>query len=195
MSEAGKGILSDEKNAGQALIGAGAVLFIVSILAGFSIALGNSKAGSYFFVIPFFVMAGLLAVIGRHYQKKYQILGQTPLHLKGSCCVIGQETPVKITVCKPNFERVHELKLVCWRRQSSSNQSGYQEVWSDRFAVSKSTNSEQTLLCATIIVPEGKKPTTRSLLASNKYHWELSFEYVDSMSLIKRTWKLPVVST
>ena len=194
MSDTATAILSEEKNTGKGLVGAGIVLFIISILAGFSIALGNSKAGSYFFIAPFFVMAGLLTVIGRHYQKKYQILGQTPLELEGGCCVIGQETPAKITVFKPNFGRVQELKLTCWRRHSGSSQTGYQEVWSERFAVNQCTDAAHTQLSATIIVPEGKKPTTRSLMARNKHHWELSFEYVESMSLIKRTWKLAVVS-
>jgi len=36
------------------------------------------------------------------------------------------------------------------------------------------------------------KATYQKFLSENKYHWEISFEFVESMESIKRSWKIPV---
>ena len=42
------------------------------------------------------------------------------------------------------------------------------------------------------IYPHDKKPTNKGFFSENKYFWEASFEFVESMQSIKRTWEIPV---
>lgn len=185
-------IASEEKNIGKVISITALVLLVFVLLNSMSLFSSSAKPGGWFLLIPFFVICALMLVIGRYQQKKYDRLGATPLKLSSDECKLGQSTRATITVGYNDFTRVNQLSLKCWRRNSSSETTSYDEVWGAEITPTIRACPMGTELEFDIVIPADKKPTNRGGWGAKKYHWELSFEYVEAMTAIKRTWKIPV---
>ncbi len=185
-------ISSEEKNIGKVISFSALVLLLLVLIGSLSLVTAPSKPGSLFLLLPFLAMCGLMLVIGRHQQKKYDQLGATPLKLVPHQCRLGQSTKATISIGKKNFRRVNRLSLKCWRRHENSHSTGYDVVWETELTPVVRPSAGGTELELDILIPVDKKPTNRGGWGAKQYHWQLSFEYVEAMTAIQRTWKIPV---
>lgn len=185
-------IASEEKNTGKVISITALVFMAFVLLNSVTLFSANAKPGGWFLLLPFFVMCALMLVIGRYQQKKYDRLGATPLTLMSGECKLGQSMSAKIAISHQDFSRVNQLSLTCWKRNSSSNSTSYDKIWATEIVPTIQACFNGTELVFDICIPADKKPTNKGGWGAKKYHWELGFEYVEAMTAIKRTWKIPV---
>jgi len=185
-------IPSEEKNSGRNLHIVTLVFFAFISINALAMIFNNKDVASFYMLLPFYVVIVLMYVIGRFQKKKYQRLGPTPLTLTPSTCLLGRPTNGSILIKRENFNKVKQLSLSCWKLSSNSDSSRQDIIWSTSIETATEFTHMATTLNFEFVIPEGKKATTRSLFSGNKYHWEIAFEFVESMQSIKRTWKIPV---
>lgn len=197
INEFSRKIYSKEKNTGKGMYIA-AVFFSLPVLGiAAEILVNQSDFNGLFIALPFAVFALLLFVIGKYQQKKYERLGKAPLTITPSVCTIGEKTSGSITIQKENFNKVQKLILTCLRMSSAKNNTNstttYTPVWTCDIEPVIHFSGGETKLEFTFMIPTGSKPTSGNWFKANKFHWELSFEYVETLDNIKRTWEIPVV--
>lgn len=187
-----KFIHSQESKHGIGIQIFGIVLFLPAITLLYISTESNSPA-TYLFSGGFFSFSILLWTIGAYQKRKFYTLGKTPLTLTPSFCTIGEEFKGSIEIEKPNFNRVKEISITLWRRSKTTGD----EYRTDKVWESSATTKINHVNCKTILdfsftIPHDKKPTNKGFFSENKYFWEASFEFVESMQSIKRTWEIPV---
>ena len=184
-------IYSKEKNEGKGIMMIAAFFFIPVISLVYS-SIDNQSLGSLFGAAGFLVVALLIFFMGRFQNKKYNQLGVTPLTLTPSFCTIGNEFSGSIEIKRKNFSKVKTLLITAWIRDSSSESPRFEKTWESTIAPQIKFIENKTMLDFSFVIPVGKQPTGKRFLSNNSNHWEISFEFVERMDAIKRTWEIPV---
>jgi len=186
-----KVIYSKESKTGVTIQGFGVICFFAAITLLYTATTSNSPA-LYFFFAGFFSFSMLLWGIGAYQKRKFSKLGKTPLTLTPSICTIGEEFKGSIDIEKPNFNRVKIISITLWHRTMMGDDSQKDIVWESSATTHINHVDGKTILNFCFVIPYGKEPTNKAFFSENKYFWEASFEFVESMQSIKRTWEIPV---
>ncbi|WP_152561606.1 MULTISPECIES: hypothetical protein [unclassified Alteromonas] len=191
MDKLNKVIHSQESKHGIAIQIFGTFCFLAAISLLYISTKSNSPA-IYLFFGGFFSFSILLWVIGAYQKRKFYKLGKTPLTLTPSLCAIGEEFKGSIEIEKPSFNSVKEITITLWQRKRVGDESRNDKVWESSATTKISHVNCKTILDFSFTIPHDKKPTNKEFFSENKYFWEASFEFVESMQSIKRTWEIPV---
>jgi hypothetical protein len=191
MDESKSVIHSEEKNEGKGLQIA-SLFFAIPVISLTYSAIQNQSLGSLFGAVGFLSVVILLFVMGLFQKKKYNQLGVTPLTLVPSVCTIGTEFSGSIEVGRENFNKVNSLSISSWKYRKISDSYRFEKVWESTLTPIIKYNTNNTLLEFSFTIPIGHKPSYKRFFSSNKHHWEISFEFVESMNSIQRRWKIPV---
>lgn len=141
----------------------------------------------------FFAFSALLYVLGRYHQSKFNALGETPLLLKPSSYVVGDTNKATIFINQRDFRRVSKVRFECIR-ECKSQSTGHEVLYHYDYQVKPVEDGEKTRLEFEIKTSDQNPPTSDLItLSSVRIRWRLSFEYVEKMSLIRRTWEIPVL--
>ncbi|TKB03424.1 hypothetical protein E5672_10315 [Alteromonas portus] len=186
-----KVIHSKESKTGIAIQIFGAICFFAAMTLLFTSTKSNSPT-LYLFFAGFFSFSILLWVIGAYQKRKFYKLGKTPLTLTPSICTIGEEFKGSIEIEKPNFNRVKIISITLWHRTMRGDDSRKDIVWESSATTHINHVDGKTILNFCFAIPHGMEPTNKAFFSENKYFWEASFEFVESMQSIKRTWEIPV---
>jgi hypothetical protein len=186
-----KVIHSQESKHGIAIQIFGIIVFLPAITLLYISTKSNSPA-TYLFFGGFFSFSILLWVIGAYQKRKFYKLGKTPLTLTPSFCTIGEEFKGSIEIEKPSFNNVKEITITLWQRKRVGDESRNDKVWESSATTKINHVNFKTILDFSFTIPHDKKPTNKGFFSENKYFWEASFEFVESMQSIKRTWEIPV---
>lgn len=187
-----KVIHSKESKTGIAIQIFGIICFLAAITLLYTSTKSNSPA-IYLFFAGFFSFSILVWVIGAYQKRKFYKLGKTPLTLTPSICTIGEEFKGSIEIEKPNVNRVKEISITLWRRSKTTvDESRNDIVWESSATTHINQVDGKTILDFSFVIPRDKEPTNKGFFSENKYFWEASFEFVESMQSIKRTWEIPV---
>ncbi|WP_057831030.1 hypothetical protein [Colwellia sp. TT2012] len=142
-----------------------------------------------FFMIP---TLGLY-FMGAYQDRKYKMLGKTPLELNSNYCKKGQVTKAKIIINRKNFNKVKEIKLSCLRSHGDS--SGIRIVWKTTIEPTIHFINNITLIEFDINIPKRLPESSNgfsSFSPRGKCSYEASFKFTESMEFVERTWKIPV---
>lgn len=192
MEKLNKVIYSKESKTGVAIQIFGVVCFFAAIPLLHTSTKSNSPA-LYLFFAGFFSFSILLWVIGSYQKQKFSKLGKTPLTLTPSVCTIGEEFKCSIEIRKPDFNSVKEISITLWQRRKIADDEYRNDIVWESSATPKINHADgKTILDFSFAIPHGKEPTNKAFFSKNKYFWEASFEFVESMQSIKRTWEIPV---
>jgi len=185
-------IRSQESTEGIFLQIFGIVLLLPAITL-LCISTGTNPSATYLFSGFFLSFSILLLTIGTYQKRKFYKLGKTPLTLTPSFCTIGEEFKGSIEIGKPNFNSVKEITISLWRRsKTAGDESRQDKVWESSSTAKINHVDDKTILEFSFTIPHDKEPTKKGFFSNNKYYWEASFEFVESMQSIKRTWEIPV---
>ena len=186
-----KVIHSQESKHGIVLQIFGIVLFL-PVITLLYISTQASSPATYLFAGGFFLFSVILWTIGAYQKRKFCKLGKTPLTLTPSFCTIGEEFKGSIEIEKSNFNRVKEISITLWHRTRRGDDSRDDIVWQSSATTRINHVNCKTFLGFSFTIPPDKEPTNKGFFSENKFFWEVSFEYVESMQSIKRTWEIPV---
>ena len=187
-----KVIHSQESKHGIGLQIFGIVLFLPAITLLY-ISTESGSPATYLFSGGFFLFSIILWTIGAYQKRKFNKLGQTPLTLTPPFCTIGEEFKGCIEIGESNFNRVKELSITLWRRSKTiGDEYRTDKVWESNVTTEINFVGSKTILGFSFTIPHDKEPTRKGFFSENKFFWEVSFEYVESMQSIKRTWEIPV---
>ncbi|KPA51914.1 hypothetical protein VT25_17680 [Photobacterium leiognathi subsp. mandapamensis] len=169
------------------------VLFLALLLITIAF-IRNESAGIIwlFAMLPFVAFLLLMFFIGRYYRKKYNLLGDTPLYLPETQYTLGRLLPAMIEIDHPQFTRVANVTLCCLQ-STSGRSSAINTVWQSDIMIEPEYSNNQTHLLFNLFIPTSEKATDTSGFSKAKYVWEVSFEYIDKMTKVKRSWVIPVV--
>lgn len=182
---------SKESKTGVAIQVFGVICFFAAMTLLYTATTSNSPA-LYLFFAGFFSFSMLLWGIGAYQKRKFSKLGRTPLTLTPSVCKIGEEFKGSIEIEKPDFNRVKKISITLWHRTMRGDDSREDIVWESSTITKINYVGGKTILAFSFVIPHGKQPTNKAFFSENKYFWEASFEFVESMQSIKRTWEIPV---
>lgn len=192
MDKLNKVIHSKESKAGIAI----QILGIICFLAATTLLYISTKSNSpaiYLFFAGFFSFSILLWVIGAYQKRKFYKLGKTPLTLTPSSCTIGEEFKGSIEIEKPSFNKVKEISITLWQSRKIIGDEYRQDiVWESSATTNINHVKGKTILDFSFIIPHDKEATNKGFFSENKYFWEASFEFIEPMQSIKRTWEIPV---
>ena len=192
MDKLNKVIHSKESKVGIAIQIFGIICFLAAMTLLYISTKSNSPA-IYLFFAGFFSFSILLWVIGAYQKRKFYKLGKTPLTLTPSSCTIGEEFKGSIEIEKPSFNKVKEISITLWQSRKIIGDEYRQDiVWESSAITNINHVNGKTILDFSFIIPHDKEPTNKGFFSENKYFWEASFEFVESMQNIKRTWEIPV---
>lgn len=187
-----KVIYSQESKHGIGLQILGVVLFLPA-LTFLYISTEASSPALYLFSGGFFLFSIILWTIGTYQKRKFNKLGKAPLTLTPSFCTIGEEFKGSIEIGKSNFNRVKEISITLWRRSKTiGDEYRTDKVWESNATTEIIYVGGKTFLGFSFTIPHDKEPTNKEFFSENKFFWEASFEFVESMQSIKRTWEIPV---
>ncbi|OUR59795.1 hypothetical protein A9Q74_16265 [Colwellia sp. 39_35_sub15_T18] len=176
-------ILSQERILGKLLKGMGCAFGIMAIIL---FASDFRQIGlSLFFLTP----AIGIYFIGAYQDKKYKMLGRTPLELDASYCKKNQVTKAKIIINRNNFNKVQEIKLSCTRHYGDSQANSI--IWENTVEPTIYFESNSTLIEFDINIPQ-RLPESSNGFFKRQYSYEVSFKFTESMEFVERTWKIPV---
>ncbi|GAA6173367.1 hypothetical protein NBRC116592_30370 [Colwellia sp. KU-HH00111] len=185
-------INSEEKNQGKG-IQIFSMIFAIPAISLFYSAISEQSLGSLFGAIGFSLFVALMYGIGFFQKKKYNKLGATPLTLTPSFCTIGSEFSGSIEIPRTQFNKVKDLSITSWKYTKITNDSyQFEKVWESTITPTIKYKKNKTMLEFIFTIPEGSKPSYNGFFSKNKHHWEVSFEFVESMENIKRSWRIPV---
>jgi len=185
-------IQSQEKNEGKGMK-IMSLFFLIPVISFLYTSIESQSIGSLFGAGGFLVVVLLLFFLGQFNKIKYNKLGSTPLTLTPSFCTIGSKCNGSIEVSRANFNKVKVLSLTSWKyTRVSSDNYRYEKFWENSIPITLQSMNDKTIIEFNFIIPIGHKPTYKSFFSKNKHHWEVSFEFVESMESITRTWKIPV---
>ncbi len=184
-------INSQEKGEGKG-IQIVSMFFLLPVISLLYTSIQNQTIGSLFGAIGFLVVVLLMFFIGKHRNNKYNKLGATPLTLTPAFCTIGSTCNGSIEITREKFNKVKTLSLSSWKYTRVSSDYRFEKVWEHSLPLTSKFINNKTILEFSFVIPLGHKPTYKSLFSKNKHHWEVSFEFVESMDSITRTWKIPV---
>ncbi len=180
-------ILSQERIIGKIAKGLGGLFGISAILI---FASDFKLIGfSLFFLVP----ALGIYFMGAYHDRKYKMLGRTPLELDSNYCKKNQITKAKITINRKNFNKVNEIILSCL--QSHGDSSGINIVWKTTIEPTIHFVNDITLIEFDINIPKRLPESTNGFSAffpRGKCSYEASFKFTESMEFVERTWKIPV---
>ena len=182
---------SKESKTGIAIQIFGIILFLPAITL-LCISTDANSPATYLFSGFFFSFSILLWTIGSYQKRKFYKLGKTPLTLTPSLCKIGEEFEGSIEIEKSNFNKVKEITITLWLRKRVGDESRNDKVWESSATTKINHVNGKTILNFSFTIPHDKKPTNKGFFSENKYFWEASFEFIESMQSIKRTWEIPV---
>jgi len=176
-------ILSQERILGKFLKGFASLFGIAAI----SIFASDFKqiGLSLFFLIP----AIGIYFMGAYQDRKYKMLGRTPLELNASYCKKNQVTKAKIKINRNNFNKVQEIKLNCTRHYGDSQANRI--IWENTVEPTIHFDNNSTLIEFDINIPQ-RLPESSNGLFKRQYSYEVSFKFTESMEFVERTWKIPV---
>lgn len=180
-------ILSEERIAGKVIkifggiIGvSGVLIFVTDVkLIGISLFFLTFAMGIYF--------------IGAYQDRKYKMLGRTPLELDADYCKKNKVTKAKITINRNSFNKVQALKLCCIKNTSDS--TGVDIIWENTIEPTINFVNNITLIEFDITIPKHLPESTHgfsTFFNRKKYSYEVSFKFTESMEFVERTWKIPV---
>lgn len=184
-------IRSQESKHGIFIQTFGIVLLLPTITL-LCISTDTNSSARYLFSGFFLSFSILLWAIGSYQKRKFYKLGKTPLTLTPSFCTIGEEFTGSIEIEKPNLNSVKEITITLWHRTKVSDESRNDKVWESTAAAKINHVNFKTILDFRFTIPHDKEATHKGFFSENKYFWEASLEFVESMQSIKRTWEIPV---
>ncbi|MBA6399927.1 hypothetical protein [Colwellia sp. BRX10-4] len=141
------------------------------------------------FFVFFLIPALGLYFMGAYQDRKYKMLGRTPLELNASYCKKNQLTKAKIKINRNNFNKVQEIKLRC--TQHSGDSQANRIIWENTVEPTIHFEKDLTLIEFDINIPQ-RLPESSSGFFSRQYSYEVSFKFTESMEFVERTWKIPV---
>ncbi|MDO6568711.1 hypothetical protein Q4561_16685 [Alteromonas sp. 1_MG-2023] len=169
------------------------IVLLLPAITLLCISTDTKSPATYLFSGFFLSFSILLLTIGTYQKRKFYKLGKTPLTLTPSFCTIGEEFKGSIEIGRPNFNSVKEITITLWRRsKTAGDESRQDKVWESSSTAKINHVNGTTILEFSFTIPHDKKPTNKGFFSNNKYFWEASFEFVESMQSIKRTWEIPV---
>lgn len=185
-------IYSNEKNSAKWILG----LAFVQLIAVLTLLYMVWRSWSFeIFVVAlgFLLMFLVLFCIGKYHHNLFQALGETPLLLEPEHCVCGERTKATIFVSQRDFSRVSSLKFRCMREDKSQT-TRTEVLYEYHYTVEPANEADGTRL-EFEIETQAQDPATSRLFTTSavRIRWELSFEYVEKMERIRRTWDVPVV--
>lgn len=187
-------INSEEKSEGKGLI-VGAILFFIPTICLALSAIFNASVSAGIGSFVFLIFTLLFYVLSAYSKKKYLQLGGTPLTITPGFCTLGEKVSGEISIARAQFNKVGTLSLICWKKSKAGTDSGsirQDKVWETAITPTIKYSENKTVLSFEFTIPVDKKPTDESFTSAKKYYWELSFEFVESLSALKRSWKIPV---
>ena len=188
-----KVILSQERISGKiakilgGILGISMVLMIVADLYNTG---GVKLIGLY---LIFILGACMFYFMGAYQDRKYKMLGRTPLELNSNYCKKNHVTKATITINRKNFNKVNEIRLSCLQSQGDS--SVINIVWKTTIEPKIHFVNDITLIEFDINIPKRLPESTSGLSAffpRGKCSYEASFKFTESMEFVERTWKIPV---
>jgi len=192
MDEFNSIIDSEQKTEGRG-IRIMSVFFMLPIIALVPLAIQQQSLASLLAAIGFLAVVASLFAMSTYQKKKYNKLGDTPLTLVPAFCKIGSEFSASIEITRENFNKVKRISITSWKYSKVSGDSyRYEKVWQASLTPTIKYNGNKTILAFSFTIPIGQQPSYTRFFSKNKHHWEVSFEFVESMQNIKRSWKLPV---
>ena len=168
------------------------MFFLIPVISLLYTSIESQSLGSLFGSLGFLVVVLLLFFMGQFQKNKYNKLGSTPLTLTPSFCTIGSKCSGSIEVSREQFNKVKTLSISSWKYTRVSSDYRFEKVWENSLPLTLKSINNKTILEFNFIIPIGHKPTYQRVFSKNKHHWEISFEFVESMESITRTWKIPV---
>ncbi len=187
-------IFSEEKNEGKGILIA-AILFFIPTFALALSAIFNASVSAAIGSFVFLIFTSLLYICSVYSKRKYQQLGTTPLTITPGYCTLGDNINGSISVERAQFTKIKVLSLICWKKSKAGTDSGsvrQDKVWETSITPKINYLESTTILDFEFTIPADKKPTDERFTSAKKYYWELSFEFVESLSKLKRCWKIPV---
>ncbi|RCU49248.1 hypothetical protein DU002_12930 [Corallincola holothuriorum] len=186
-------INSQEKSVGKVFYILAGLMFTVCLLSAISIIRNEISLKPLFFITPFLAMAGLFFLIGKFQNRKFMMLGLTPLTLHVERSSESTLLSGTILIKQPDFQRITTLKLssICTSHSQTTGNSAA-ELWSTTTTVEIELQAGKSLLHFRFHVPKDEIIRTNNPLSNNSFHWEIGFQYVYRMENITRTWKIPV---
>jgi len=176
-------ILSQERILGTLLKAAGCALGVTAIILfvsdfkeiGLALMLLTPAIGMYF--------------IGVYQDKKYKMLGKTPLELNANYCKQNKVTKAKITINQNKFNKVQDIKLSCIQHTRDSQANVI--LWENTVKPIIHFDKGLTFIEFDINIPL-RLPESSRILFTRLYSYEVSFKFTESMEFVERTWKIPV---
>ena len=163
-----------------------------------TILLANTwNIGLFLLASPFGAIALLFLLMGRYYQSKYHRLGESVLIPDNNLILQGQNSLGWVELERVGGNRVNSLTLTCLRQSNyssgSESSTRYDVLWQTEVDIDVRHLPEQTQLQFELTIPMQYPPTYRNWFKGSQVRWQLSFEFVEAMVGIKRTWDIPVV--
>lgn len=184
-------IHSQEKTEGRG-IQIISLFFLIPAISLLYTSIENQSLGSLFAALGFLVVVLLMFFMGQFQKNKYNKLGSTPLTLMPPFCTIGSKCCGSIEVSREQFNKIKNLSVSSWKYTRVSSDYRFEKVWETSLPLTLKSVNNKTILEFNFIIPIGHKPTYKSIFSKKKHHWEISFEFVESMESITRTWRIPV---
>jgi hypothetical protein len=186
-------VIRSQESKGGIFIQIFGIVLLLPAITLLCISTDTNPPATYLFSGFFISFSILLLTIGAYQKRKFYKLGNTPLTLTPSFCTIGEEFKGSIEIGKSNFNSVKEITITLWRRRKTvGDGSRNDKVWESNTTTKINHVDDTTILEFSFTIPHDKKPTNKGFFSENKYFWEASFEFVESMQNIKRTWEIPV---
>lgn len=176
-------ILSQERILGKLLKGMGCAFGVMAII------LFASDFKQIGLALIFLTPAIGIYFIGVYQDRKYKMLGRTPLELNSNYCKKNKVTKAKITINRNDFNKVQEIKLSCTKHSGDSHANRI--IWENTVEPTIHFEKDLTLIEFDINIPQ-RLPESSSVFFSRQYSYKVSFKFTESMEFVERTWKIPV---
>lgn len=184
-------IASKEKSHGKVFKGLGVLMLLIAFFILWFVIFeksGQAWVASFMFL----AMSAVFWGIGDYQQKKFDVLGETPLVITSKESKIGELLTGKIIINKIDFSKISQVSLTNFYYDGRQYDNGkIKKLRSVSGACEALQSNESTWLLFSIEVPISGKPTED--LRNRRYYWELSVEYTDKLTLYKRTWPVEIL--
>lgn len=166
---------------------------ILAIISGYILYLAfqpGSISGVWFGLVAFISFSGLFYILGHYHRTKYARLGHTPLFITEPAAQVGGAFRGRIRICKPHFSKVKHVTLTNIMYKGADSYNRYTTLHSSDGDCHPQHEAGYTWLDFEVEVPEEGRATQK--LHNRSYFWELSMEYTEHLSLVKRSWLVEI---
>lgn len=183
-------IKCQERNTAKVLYWVAAVLLLISSYLIFKALFGVAANGIWVAVFLFLLFTLLFYAIAAYHQRKFNILGATPLFIPHSRIEIGETLRGRIRIKREDFKRVNQVTLANMFYQGGEHNSHSSEFCASKAYCQLKHEPDVTWLDFEVEVHKEGRATED--LGNKKIYWVLSFEYNQDLSVIKRSWRVKI---